>query len=152
VTEHINSSEAYQPEQPHPDLKSLEKLVGTWELSGDTSGRITYEWMEGGFFLLQHMDFDHSGHRVKGLEVIGHLKPFGEEPSRDIKSRVYSSEGDSLDYVYELTGNTLMTWAGEKGSPAYYKGTFSEDGNVCTGAWVYPGGGGYNTTMTRVKP
>lgn len=150
MSENMNQSAAYQPMQPHPDLKNLEKLVGTWKLSGDTSGRVTYEWMEGGFFLLQHMDFDHGGHRIKGLEIIGHLRPFGEEPSQDIKSRVYSSEGETLDYVYELSGDTLMIWAGEKGSPAYYQGTFSEDGNVCTGAWVYPGGGGYSTTMTKV--
>jgi hypothetical protein len=54
-----------------------------------------------------------------------------------------------LDYVYELDGDTLTIWGGEKGSPAYYRGTFSEDGNSATGAWVYPGGG-YESTMTRI--
>ena len=44
----------------------------------------------------------------------------------------------------------LTIWAGEKDSPAYYKGRFSADGNTATGAWVYPGGG-YESTMTRVK-
>lgn len=39
----------------------------------------------------------------------------------------------------------------EKGSPAYFKGKFSADGNINEGAWVYPGGGGYNSTMSRVK-
>jgi hypothetical protein len=29
---------------------------------------------------------------------------------------------------------------GERNSPAYYEGTFSEDGNTLTGAWHYPGG------------
>ena len=78
------------------------------------------------------------------------LRPFGEEPSSDIKSRFYSSTGDTLDYVYELKGNTFMIWGEEKGSPAFFKGTFSSDGNTCTGAWVFPGGGGYESTMTRV--
>jgi hypothetical protein len=36
----------------------------------------------------------------------------------------------------------------EKGSPAYFKGTWSEDGDTLDGAWVYPGGG-YPSTMTR---
>lgn len=40
---------------------------------------------------------------------------------------------------------------GERGSPAFYKGKFSADGNTNAGAWVYPGGGGYDSTMTRVK-
>ncbi len=35
-------------------------------------------------------------------------------------------------------------------APAYYKGKFSDDGNTATGAWVYPGGGGYESIMTRV--
>ena len=150
MTEQTNRSAAYQAASPHPDLKSLEKLVGMWNLSGDTQGQITYEWMEGGFFLLQHVDMEHAGNHIKGLEVIGHLRPFGEEPSEDIKSRFYSSTGDTLDYVYELKENTFIIWGGEKGSPAFFKGTFSPDGNTCTGAWVFPGGGGYSTTMTRV--
>jgi hypothetical protein len=58
--------------------------------------------------------------------------------------------GNTLDYVYELEGDTLTIWGGEKGSPAYFRGTFSADGNSCAGAWVYPGGGGYESTMTRV--
>ncbi len=95
MTEQTNPQAAYQAASPHPDLKSLEKLVGTWNLSGDTQGQITYEWMEGGFFLLQHVDFEHDGHSIKGLEIIGHLRPFGEEPSEDIKSRFYSSTGDT---------------------------------------------------------
>jgi hypothetical protein len=39
---------------------------------------------------------------------------------------------------------------GERGSPAYYQGTFYDDGNTITGAWHYPGGGGYSTTSRRV--
>jgi hypothetical protein len=73
------------------------------------------------------------------------------EPSEDIKSRYYGSDGSTLEYVCELDGDTLTIWFGEKGSPAYYKGSFSDDGNTLTGAWVYPGGGGYSTTTTRVK-
>ena len=150
MTENTNLQAAYETTAPDPDLKSLDRLVGTWHLSGETAGRVTYEWMDGGFFLLQHVDFDHDGNGIKGLEVIGHLRLFGEAPSKDIKSRFYSSTGDTLDYVYELEGDTLMIWGGEKGSPAYYKGTFSPDGNTCTGAWVFPGGGGYSSTMTRI--
>jgi hypothetical protein len=58
--------------------------------------------------------------------------------------------GNTLDYVYELEGDTLKIRAGENPSPAYYKGTFSDDGNTLSGAWHYPGGG-YESTSTRVK-
>jgi hypothetical protein len=51
--------------------------------------------------------------------------------------------------TYEIEGDTLTIWGGERGSPAYCRGTFAEDGKSATGAWVYPGGG-YDSTMTRI--
>ena len=140
-----------QTPQPNPDLQSLEPLVGTWQVSGpEIEGKVTYDWLEGGFFLLQRFDFVHSGHKVKGLELIGHERGFGTEPSQDIKSRIYDNAGNTFEYVYEVTDDTLTIWAGEKGSPAYYRGEWRDDGNSNAGAWVYPGGGGYNSTMTRI--
>jgi hypothetical protein len=133
------------------DLTSLERLVGVWEVSGEAQGEVRYEWMEGGFFLMQHFDLRHGGRKIKGIEVIGHLQRLGEEPSKEIWTRVYSFlDGLTLDYVYELEGDTLTIWGGEKGSPAYYQGKFSADGNTLTGGWVWPGGG-YKTVTTRVK-
>jgi hypothetical protein len=136
---------------PSADLKAFDRLIGTWALSGETEGHIRFEWMAGGFFLLQHVDMVHAGHVVKGLEVIGHERPFGEtEPGEDIKSRFYDSEGNTLDYVYEFDGETLTIWGGQKGSPSFYKGTLSADGNTLSGGWQWPGGG-YGSTGTRVK-
>jgi hypothetical protein len=136
---------------PSTALKKLDRLVGSWKVSGpDIDGTVRYDWMEGGFFLLQHVDFVHGGHHIKGMEVIGHERPFGGEPSEDIKSRFYDSEGNTFDYVYEIEGDTLTIWGGERDSPAYFKGTFSADGKTNKGAWVYPGGGGYESNMTRI--
>lgn len=137
--------------KPNPDLKSLDRLIGTWKQSGEVDGEITYEWAEGGFFLIQRVDMVQYGNSIKGIELIGHESTFGSEPSEDIKSRFFSFlDGMTLDYVYEMEGDTLTIWGGEKGSPAYYKGTFSEDGNTLKGGWVYPGGG-YKAVSTRVK-
>src|SRR5690606_17048297 len=116
-------------------------------------GQVTYRWTEGGFFLMQEVDLVQNGQRIRGIEVIGHEQPFGAEPSADIRSRFYDFWGGmTLDYVYELDEDSLTIWAGEIGSPAFYRGTFSADGNSCSGDWVYPGGGGYHSTMTRVRP
>lgn len=136
--------------QPSAQMQKLEKLVGTWQLSGDTEGTVTFDWLEGGFFLRQQVDIRLFGHAVKATEIIGHLRPFGEEPSPDIHSRAYDANGNTLDYVYELNGETLTIWGGQKGSPAYYKGQFSKDSKRCAGEWVYPGGG-YQSTMTKVE-
>jgi hypothetical protein len=142
-----------QTETPTPaaDLRALgARLVGAWRVSGGTEGTIRYEWMEGRFFLIQHVDLEQYGQRVKGMELIGHLRPFGQPPSPAIHSRFYANTGDTLDYVYELDGDTLTIWAGEKGSPAYFKGTFGGGGDTLAGEWVYPGGGGYQSTATRI--
>jgi hypothetical protein len=136
--------------QPNPDLQPLNRLLGTWQLSGETVGTVTYEWMEGGFFLIKHVDFTLHAHWVKGIEIIGHLQPFGQDPSPEIRSRAYDSVGNTLDYVYELDGDTLIIWGGEKGGVNYFKGQFSEDGNTNTGEWVWPGGG-YKSIMTRLQ-
>ncbi len=151
MTENDDTQTAKPTPTPNPDLKQLEKLVGTWKVSGGIQGTNSYEWMEGGFFLIQRFDFEHDGQKIKGIEIIGHEKRFGEEPGAEIKTRVYSFyDGMTLDYVYEMDGNDLTIWAGEKGSPAYMKGTFSEDGNSFSCEWTYPGGG-YKATSIRVK-
>jgi hypothetical protein len=144
----------YAQAQPVPnrDLKGLNRLIGTWKQTGGVEGTVTYEWAEGGFFLIQHVDMVSGDQPIKGMEIIGHVQSFGEEPSQDIKSRFFSFlDGMTLDYVYEIEDDTLTIWGGERGSPAYYKGHFSEDGNTLTGGWVYPGGGGYEATTTRIK-
>jgi hypothetical protein len=92
-----NNAQANQLPQPSLDLRSLHRRVGSWELSGDVRGRVTYEWIEGGFFLLQHINLEQEG---TGLEIIEHERGFGAEPSEEIKSRFYSNTGDTLDYVY----------------------------------------------------
>lgn len=132
-------------------MHSLDRLVGTWKISGGAEGTVTYRWMDGGHFLIQDINLGQYGESITGMEVIGRERPYGaEEPSPDIKSRFYSQHGDTIDYVYELDGDTLTIWCGEKGSPAYFRGTFDAVGDTLTGAWVYPGGGGYESTATRV--
>jgi hypothetical protein len=147
-------TETYQQSQPEPDaeLRKLDKMVGTWRLSGGAQGQVTFRWMEGGFFLVQDVDLEQGGHRVKGVEIVGRERPFGaEQPSEDIKSRFYDSDGNTLDYVYEpKEDGTVIIWGGAKGSPAYATITFSPEGDTHTGKWVWPGGG-YEVTATRVE-
>ncbi len=134
--------------QPDAALRALDRLVGTWHISGDATGIVTYRWMEGGFFLVQDGELELFGHRSTFTEIIGRERQFGGPPSTDIKSRTYTAEGDTLDYVYELNGDTLTIWGGQRGSDSLYTGTFSAEGNTLSGEWSWPGGG-YTTTSTR---
>jgi hypothetical protein len=84
----------------------------------------------GGLLPLQRVELEQYGLQIRGLEIIGHDRPFGEAPRDEVTSRFYDNTGNTLDYVYELDGEVLTIWAGEKGSPAFYRGTFSPDGNA----------------------
>lgn len=137
--------------EPNPDLKSLEKMVGTWKLSGGIEGTQTFEWAEGDFFLIHRFDFEQGGRKIKGMEIIGHEQKLGEEPGTEIRTRLYSFlDGVTLEYVYEADGDNFTYWFGEKGSESYMKGKFSDHGNAYTGEWTYPGGG-YKVTGSKVK-
>jgi hypothetical protein len=132
-----------QQTRPDSALKKLgDAIVGSWRLSGDATGQIRFEWLDGGFFLVQHVDIEHGGRSIKGIEVIGHLQRPGEEPGKEIRSRFYSAlDCLTLDYVYELVDDTLFIHFGEKESNNFYKATFGDGGNTMTGAWQWPGGG-----------
>jgi hypothetical protein len=148
------SDTGYDPSAvPEPSAKLRElgdRMVGKARFSGGVEGTSRYEWMEGGYFLIQHVDLVQHGQAIKGIEIIGNLRPFGEPPSEEIRSRFYDNHGNTLDYVYELEGDTLTIWGGEKGSPAYMKATIDPDGNS-HGEWVYPGGGGYEFSTSRIS-
>jgi hypothetical protein len=129
-----------------PALQALTRLVGTWKITGGHEGTVTYRWLND-FFLQQDV---HLGD-THGFEIIGRERRLMAEPSADIKSRYYGDDGSTLDYTYELDGDTLTIWAGDRGSPAFYRGTFGPGGRTLTGAWVYPGGGGYDSNAERVE-
>lgn len=149
----MTDNEQAMPSFPEPSdaLRALgERLCGRWKVTGGAEGDVSYEWLEGGFFLLRRVDLRQRGVQIKGLEIIGHLRPFCSPPSEEVTSRFFDNRGNTLDYVYELDGDLLTIWGGEKGSPAHYKGTFED--NRLSGAWVYPGGGGgYESTAERVS-
>jgi hypothetical protein len=61
---------------PSDQVKALDRLVGRWKVSGVATGTVAYEWMEGGFLLLQRVQLEQYGQQITGLEVIGKLRPF----------------------------------------------------------------------------
>jgi hypothetical protein len=148
-----NSTERKTIEEPTPaaDLKTLgDRLVGTWKISGEAEGETTWEWMEGGFFLIQRGWTCREGLDQKYLQIIGYERTPGSEPADAITGRLYTDDGDTLTYVCEVDGDTMTIWMGEKGSPAVYTGTFSADGDTIEGSWEWPGGG-YQERMTRLR-
>jgi hypothetical protein len=83
------------PPRPNPALKSLDAMVGTWDLKGRESGpdgeiqgQVTFEWMEGGFYLVQYVDIGYIGRRIVGTEYIGY-----DESNEVLKSSFFSNQG-----------------------------------------------------------
>ncbi|MEV4543303.1 hypothetical protein [Micromonospora echinaurantiaca] len=128
-------------------LRSLAVLVGTWRVSGTDGGErgsVTYRWMEGGRFLIQEVDLADDGDGAKGVEYIGFDTDTGT-----LRSHFFGQSGEILEYTYEVAGDTLTIWFGDRSSPAKFEGRFNADFTVNTGRWVWPGGG-YASTMVKV--
>lgn len=142
--------------QPDPALKRMEKLVGTWKLTGRTlsskedniTGWTTFEWMPGGFFLKSVGEMNFKGFVMQSLEIIAY------DPERkSFPSNVYTSmSGTVPSYEWDVQGNTVI----HSGLGATYTGTFSVDGNTLTGGWrpdegtESTDGAAYDATMIRV--
>lgn len=142
--------------EPNAALRNLDVMAGAWNLegretgsNGEINGRLTFAWLEGGFYLVQHVDVDYAGRKVNGVEYVGY-----DEASESLRSYFFSNEGPgpfggvALEYVWEVDDGTLTIWGGEIGSPANFKGAFSDDRNTISGRWEWPEGG-YSATLTR---
>jgi hypothetical protein len=144
-----NHRAARLPEKPHPKLRELERMVGSWKESGGYNGNSFYEWMDGGFFLIHRFEGTApTGRHVKGIEYIGF-----DEDTQTLRSHLMDNNGCNFTYTYQLEGDTLMNWFGEKGSENFYKGIFSNDGNTIKGRWQWPEGkeriGGFDVISIR---
>jgi hypothetical protein len=119
--DNTNNAQTHEPPRPKPTLRSLDVMVGTWELKGRESdpegeihGRPTLEWMEGGFYLVQHVDIDYIGRRIVGTEYIGY-----DEENDNLRSYFFSNEGPepfgrvALEYVWEVGYDTFTIWVGK---------------------------------------
>lgn len=154
----MTDANSQQPEilQPNPALKRLERLVGTWYMTGrgpnasrDTIiGTSKFEWLPGGFFLQVTGEIEIDGFKFWSLEIIGY-----DAAIDAFTSNVYSSmEGLVRVYHWDFQGDILTHWE----ETSKYTGTISADGNTITGGWrPNPGeasheGNTYDATMTRV--
>jgi hypothetical protein len=142
---------------PNPALRRLDRLVGTWKLTGrttdaqedDISGWTTFEWMLGGLFLKAIGEIDFKGLKVESMEIIGY-----DPASGTFHSNVYSTMSEAgYPYHWDVQGNTVTHWM----DTSKYTGRFSEDGNILSGGWrPIEGKVGaedvvYDAVMTRMK-
>jgi hypothetical protein len=118
--------------KPAPEHKKLDVLVGSWILEGDVKpssmgpgGKVTEnekcEWMEGGFFLICHVDFKSAtSGNGSGLSVIGY-----SISDKAYTYREFNSWGEFEDSRGSLDGDTWTWTSDEKMGDAVMKGRFT---------------------------
>lgn len=104
----------YATSKPSPVMRQLNRLVGTWEQSGGIGGTITYEWLEGSYFLLQHVDLESEGRRINGqlnkgesLHALRRFIFFANEGQ--IRKRQPEEQGNQASCL-NLVTNAVITW------------------------------------------
>ncbi|GAB3226995.1 hypothetical protein [Spirosoma arcticum] len=135
-----------QPVEPNSALRSLDRLVGTWQVSDEAQGQITFRWMEGGYFLIQEVDLNGG---AKGIEFIGY-----DAESKTLKSHYFNNTGNLLEYTYKTEGKAYTVAIDMPGRKGQFVAEFSDDDNTLTGRWDWTQDGekmGYNATMRRMK-
>jgi hypothetical protein len=123
------------PRKPSRALRRLEKLVGTWRISGRTlglehdniGGRVKIEWLQGGFFMVQRGWIRLGNFKIHSVEIIGYDSQTGTFPSY-----VYSDlNGVPSRYYWDVRGDVVKHWT----NGARYVGQFTKDGGRLIGGW-----------------
>lgn len=120
-----------------PELKRLEALIGEWkeetsfkndpENSG--TGKATFEWLDGGFFIVWRFDSNYKKHgEHKGLCVIGY-----DEATKSCTGHFFDNLGYARTYQVNITNDELKI----KGEFERYSAEFSNQGKTLTGTWEH---------------
>jgi hypothetical protein len=113
-------------------LERLDVLVGEWEASVpgiEAEGRTTFEWLEGGGFLIERSTVDRPEF-PNGICLMGATGPDG-----GLQQHYFDSRG--VARVYEMTLEDSVCTLFREGPdwPQRYIGELSGDGNTITGCW-----------------
>jgi hypothetical protein len=96
----------------NPALKPFEVLVGEWKTTGThpyfpdaaLQGRVSFEWIEGGAFLMMRSEIDHPKF-PDGMAI------FGSDDEADTYYMIYFDErGVSRKYDVTITDGQLKWW------------------------------------------
>jgi hypothetical protein len=96
----------------NPALKLFELLVGEWQIVGshpyipdmELHGRATFEWIEGGAFLMLRLEIDHPK-IPDGVEIFG-----SDDEAGAYFMLHFDERGISRKYDVSITKNQLKWW------------------------------------------
>ncbi|WP_126630020.1 DUF1579 family protein [Dictyobacter alpinus] len=100
---------------PNPALDPFQVLVGEWQTIGShpylpdvtLHGRTTFNWLEGGAFLIMHSEID-DPHFPDGIALFG-----SDDMAKTYFMLFFDERGISRKYDVTMTGNQLKWWRDE---------------------------------------
>jgi hypothetical protein len=121
--------------KPNPALDPLRVLVGTWNTVGTHPlapgttfhGRTTFEWLEGGAFLIMRSEIDEP-------QVPSGIAVFGTDGTTGECSMLYFDErGVSRRYAASLRDGVWRWWRDAPDLSQRFTGTIAADGRTIVG-------------------
>jgi hypothetical protein len=115
---------------PNPALKPFGVLIGKWRTQGShpllsgisLHGYTTFEWMEGGSFLIMHSEIDEPG-VPSGTAIIG-----SDDAMKQYYMLYFDERGISRQYEVSIKDNKFRWWREAPGFSQRMTGTISHDG------------------------
>jgi hypothetical protein len=125
----------------HPMLEHLDALMGQWEIEAThrlvpgtvIHGRATFEWLEGGQFLIWRADYDHpdipDSIAILGCDDMGDLR----NPNGGCSLHYFDQRGVTRLYTFSAEAGVWRYWRNKPGFSQRFTGTLSADGNTIAG-------------------
>ena len=129
-----------QSANQNPALESLGMLVGEWNIeitsmsfyadpSAVARGHTSFNWLEGGAFLLQHSEIQNSDF-PRSIAIIG-----PDDAAKTYYMLYSDSRGVSRIYQMSLSGGVWKLWRDFPGFSQRFTGTFSDANHTLTARW-----------------
>jgi hypothetical protein len=120
----------------NPELEPLDALVGSWTtvarhpaFPDEIPGRVAFEWLEGGRFLIQRSESDHPD-APDGISIVGAM---GGGP--ELSMYYFDSRGVHRVYGLSMDGGVLRIWRDHPGFSQRFTGTLEDGGDTIAGQW-----------------
>ena len=117
---------------PNPAIKPLSVLIGEWNTVGKhpfipnitLHGRTTFEWLEGGAFLIMHSKINEPG-IPSGIAIFG-----SDDATKEFFMLYFDERGVSRKYNVSFKGNTITWWRNTPEFSQRMTCKVSDDGNT----------------------
>lgn len=75
-------------------MEACQRLALVYAAQDGIDGRVRFDWMQGGFFLVQDIDLNHGRRHIKGVEYIGY-----DADTETLRSHVIDNHGSNFAYT-----------------------------------------------------